>query len=88
MALKEQCIGHAVPRDVRGGDAIPAAMLDGDAGFGADGLEADLDLGALVFFEAGLAPGEGDQRVRLPLRDAADLEGRSVRISFCEAPAR
>src|SRR6185295_4413694 len=76
MALEEQGVGHAVARDVRGRDAVPAAMLDGDAGLGADGLEPDLDLGALILREAGLAPSEGDQgdggprRRRLPLRDA------------------
>ena len=41
-----------------GGDAVPAAMFDGDAGFGAQIVEAYLHLGGLIRPERRLAPGQ------------------------------
>ena len=69
------------------GNGVPAAMLDRDASFIADRLEADLDIRDLTRGERGLAPGEREPLGRRPRGDAADLEHLAVRQFSDEASA-
>ena len=58
MALEEDRVGEAMAGHVPGRHAVPAGVLDGDAGLRPDRLESHLDLGVLARREGRLAPAE------------------------------
>ncbi len=70
---------------VVGRDGFPSVVLDGHAGLsGSSWLEGDVELGAEIRREAGVAPGEYEQPRRCPRADGADHEGGPVVVRLDE----
>ena len=88
LALLEKWKREAVAGDMILRNAVPAAVFDGDAGFVADGFEADVDFGCVLRPEGGLTPANDQPFARRPDADVADLEYLAVGQRSIRRPPR
>jgi hypothetical protein len=84
VALQKYRIGESVTRHVFLRYRLPTAMFDGNAGFVAERLETDLDLGRLTRREACLTPCESEADTGFPDGNSPGLEDFAVRACLGE----